>query len=161
MSYQSNSRLNKNEWVTDPNIPDPDHLPEPLGWTLLVRPYPVDNRTRGGLILADDTIDFTNYLTNIGRVVKVGPCCWNRVEHRNKDGEKFEWVKEGDFVEFAANSGLKRKFKGVSYIVLVDDEVITRLPDPLVYDEKGSNFRINIPQEHLEKYNTIYKKESE
>jgi co-chaperonin GroES (HSP10) len=153
--FQSNQKLNKNEWIVDPRIPDPENLPEPIGWTLLVRPYPVKQTSKGGIILIDETIDYANYLTNIGRVVKIGPCCWNRPEHRNKDGERFDWVKEGDFIEYAAHTGMKRLFKGVSYIVLMDDEVVSRLPDPLV---DGDKMTMDIPQEDLEKYNTVYNK---
>lgn len=155
-SFQLNTKRNINEWITDPTVPDPENLPEPLGWTILVRPYPIKNTSKGGIILDSTTTDFANYMTNIGRVVKIAPCCWNRAEHAI-DGVKQPWVEVGDFVEYAANTGLKRKFKGVSYMVLMDDELISRLPDPCVYAEQTMS--IDIPQDQLEKYNTVYNKE--
>lgn len=154
MTYQAGGRLDNADWVTDPSIPDPKNLPVPLGWTILIRPYPIAEQTRGGIILSADDRNMMSNITNIGRIVSIGKCCWNRSHHKDVDGNQFQWVKEGDFVAYPKHVGGKRKFKGVSYIVLNDDEITDFLPDPQVYDE--SSFKLNIPQEHLEKYNTIH-----
>ena len=60
----------------------------------------------------------------------------------------------GDFVAYPKHVGAKRKFKGVSYVVLNDDEITDFLPDPQVFNEDGC--KLNIPKEDLEMYNTIY-----
>ncbi len=151
--YQETNRISKNGWITDPEVPDPDNLPEPLGWTLLVRPYPISQKKESAIIFTDDTMDSINHSSNIGRVVAVGPCCWTRPEHRTKDGEQKDWVEIGDFISFPRNVGAKRNFKGVSYVLLVDDEVVERLPDPQVMNE--DTFTLDIPESHLKKYNTI------
>jgi co-chaperonin GroES (HSP10) len=144
-------------WITDPTVPDPENLPAPLGWCVLIRPYPVSqNQEKTKIILATSELDYMNHVTNIGRVVAIGPCAWNRPEHRMKDGTQKDWVQVGDFVSYPKNVGSRRKYKGVSYVLLVDDEINERLPDPQVFDE--GFFKINIPQEHLEKYNTVYQK---
>lgn len=155
MTFASNSRITKNEWVTDPRVKDPDNLPEPLGWTLLVRPYPVKTETKSGLILTSQSTDFLNYVTQIARVVSVGRCCWTRPQHKDIDGKQFSWIKQGDFVSFPRHVGEKVKFKDVSYIVLNDDEVVMKLPDPKVFDD-GSAYQLDIPEEDLKTYNTIY-----
>jgi co-chaperonin GroES (HSP10) len=155
-SYQAISKLDQNSWITDPSIPDPDNIPEPLGWCILVRPYPViQNKQKSTIIMPGNELDFMNYVTNIGRVVSVGPCCWNRAEHKMKDGSQKDWVKPGDFVSFPKNVGQRRKFKGVSYVLLVDDEIVERLPDPQVFDD--GFYKISIPEEDLVKYNTYRK----
>lgn len=153
MSYQTNSQLNRNEWVSDGCTEDPDNLPQPLGWHVLVRPYPIKEQTKGGIIIANESIDYMSNLINIGRVVSIGPCCWNRTEHFI-DGEQSNWVQVGDFVAWPRHKGHKRKFKDVSFVLLSDDELVEKLPDPLVF--KDEMLDIDIPQEHLEKYNTIY-----
>lgn len=156
-SYGAASKLDNNSWITAPEVPDPENIPEPLGWTLLVRPYAVDmNRQKTSIILPEDDMNMMSYLTNIGRVVSIGPCCWNKPEHLDKNGNRFDWVKVGDFVSYPKNVGAKRIFKGVSYVLLVDDEIVEKLPDPQVFDE--DYYKLNIPQEDLEKYNTIYNK---
>ena len=152
-AYQTAGTLDMNSWISDPTIPDPDNIPVPLGWCVLIRPYPVEyNKSKSSLILLGSEIEYMNYVTNIGRVVSVGPCCWNRAEHRMKDGSQQDWVKVGDFVSFPKNVGQRRKFKGVSYVLLVDDEIVERLPDPQVFDD--ASYRVNIPEDHLVKYNT-------
>lgn len=154
-AYEAKSKLSTNSWITAPEEPDPKNLPEPLGWHLLIRPYPI--KSLSSLTLPGSEVDFMNYVTNIGRVVAIGPACWNRVEHKNKEGTRFEWCKVGDFVSFPKNVGAKRKFKGVSFIILQDDEIVERLPDPQVFD--NAYYSMDIPEEHMKLYNT-YKKET-
>lgn len=154
MSYQGSNRLNFEGWVTDPKIPDPENIPIPLGWNILIRPYPMSEKTTAGIILSSETKDFAANITNIGRVVAIGPCSWSRSYHTDKDGNRFDWVKVGDFVSFPKFAGHKRKYKGVSFIILGDDEITDLLPDPLVFKEQGMT--IDIPKEDLEKYNTVY-----
>lgn len=155
------NKMAKKSWITDPRVEDPKDLPEPLGWAMLIRPYPIDtNKEVSSLIIPDTEFDYLNYVSNIGRVVAMGPCCYTRSEHRVKDADGNlickDWVKVGDFVTYPKNVGSRRNYKGVSYIVIVDDEITERLPDPQVFTE--SFYKVDIPQEHLEKYNTIYNK---
>ncbi len=152
--FQAGGRLDNAEWVTDPLVNDPENLPVPLGWTILVRPYPVQEKTQGGIILSTDDRNMMANITNIGRVVSIGKCAWNRPNHRDPQGKQFNWVEVGDFVAYPKHVGAKRKFKGVSFVVLNDDEITDFLPDPQVFNESG--VKLDIPEEHLIKYNTIY-----
>ena len=154
-SYLANTKLDQNTWITPPEVEDPANLPQPLGWCLLVRPYPIhQDKNKSSIIMSESEIDYMNYVTNIGRVVSIGPCCWQGAEHR-QNGEQKNWVEVGDFISYPKNVGARRKFKGVSYVLLVDDEIVERLPDPQVFD--NSYYRINIPEDHLKKYNTVHK----
>jgi len=156
-TYEAKNKLSSNGWITDPRVSDPEHLPEPLGWHILIRPYPVVTSAKTTLIIPGSEVDFLNYITNIGRVVSIGPACWNRSEHKF-DGHRHPWVKVGDFVSFPKNVGAKRKFKGVSFVILQDDEIVERLSDPQVFND--SFYQLDVPEEHMLKYNT-YKKETE
>lgn len=157
-SYQSKNKLDQNDWITDPRVEDPINLPEPLGYQILVRPYPiVANAEKSSILRLDDEINFLNHITNIARIVAIGPCCWNKAEHHKQDGTQ-EWVKVGDFVSFPKNMGGRRKYKGVSYVLLNDDELSERLPDPQVFDD--AYYKIDLPDEHLTKYNS-YKKDTQ
>lgn len=152
--YQQGGRLDNAGWVTDPNIPDPENLPVPLGWNILIRPYPLAEATKSGIILSSDDRDSLANVINIGRVVAIGKCAWNRSSHRDSEGNQFNWVEVGDFVSYPKHVGAKRKFKGVSFVVLSDDEITDFLPDPQVFDETNA-FTLEIPEDHLTKYNTI------
>ncbi len=154
--YAEPNKNAKNAWITDPKIEDPENLPKPLGWNLLVRPYPIaQDEDRSLILMPDDHVDFLNYVTCIGRIVAVGPCCWNRPEHKNKEGQQEDWAKIGDFVTYPKNVGARRNFKGVSYVLLTDDDILETLPDPQVFD--GDRYKVNIPEEHLTRYNTVHK----
>lgn len=155
VAYQRSRKTDANSFITSPTIEDPDNLPIPLGWNILIRPYPVE--TTSSIIIPEDEINFMNFQMNIGRVVAVGPCCWNRPHHKDVDGKRFNWAEVGDFVAYPKNVGNLRKFKGVSFIILGDDEIVERLPDPIVLEEEGL-YKLNIPKKDLEKYNTIYNK---
>ena len=108
--------------------------------------------------MPDSDVDYMSYITNVGRVVAIGPCCWTRPEHKDKEGQQFDWVKVGDFVSYPKNGGSRRKYKGVSFVLLCDDEVNEKLQDPQTFDDDF--YTLDVPQEHLEKYNTIYNKEN-
>ena len=156
-TYSAPSRILNNEWITSPSIKDPENIPQPLGWHVLIRPYPVKSKSKGGIIMTSET-DTMNYLLNIGRVVAVGPCAWNRPEHKNREGESFLWANVGDFVTYPKHAGHKRKYKDVSFIIMNDENLNEILRDPVVFSDE--NFvSIDIPQEDLEQYNTIYNKE--
>jgi co-chaperonin GroES (HSP10) len=154
VSYQRSRQTDANSFITDPSIPDPDNLPQPLGWNMLVRPYPIESKS--SIIIPEDEINFMNFQMNIGRVVSIGPCCWNRPHHRNMGDRRFQWVEVGDFISYPKNKGHLRKFKGVSFIILGDDDITERLVDPMVLEEDGL-WSLNIPEEDLKKYNTIHK----
>lgn len=152
-AYNPVGRLTQNDWITPASTPDPDNLPVPLGWVLLIRPYPVIQNEEKSKIILDKSLDIASVQTNIGRVVAMGPCCFSRADQRDIDGNQFNWVEVGDFISYPKNVGSRRKFKGVSYVLLMDDEVVEKLPDPQVFDD--SFIKLDIPEDHMVKYNTI------
>lgn len=152
MTYMSPGRLTKHSIITDPRIPDPENLPEPLGWNLLLRPYPIIARTRGGIILNENSVDFMNNMLNVARVVKIGPCCWTQPQHRI-DGVQKPWVKVGDFVSYPFHVGATRKFKGVTYKLVGDDEIVEYLPDPQVFENDYYILDLGTDEELAKMYN--------
>ena len=50
-----------------------ERLPNPTGWRILVLPYRGQGKTKGGIILSDETIEERGYTTVTGLVLKVGP----------------------------------------------------------------------------------------
>jgi co-chaperonin GroES (HSP10) len=154
--YQKPNNLNDNDFITDPNVPDPENLPVPLGWQLLVRPYPIEHMTKGGIILSTNDAEYIRNMTNIARVVSIGPCCWNRSQHKDRDGNSIQWVEVGDFVSYPRFKGDMRRFKDVTFCILNDDDIVEKLPDPFVFSDDAP-YHLNIPEADLKKYNTIYK----
>ena len=68
-------------------------LPRPTGWRLLVLPFKMPEKTKGGLYLGQDTLERQQVASTCGLVLEMGPHCY--------DKEKFPegpWAKKGDWV---------------------------------------------------------------
>ena len=156
--YQKANNIQDNDFITDPRIPDPMNLPIPLGWNIMVRPYPIQGVTKGGIILSSNDAEYMRNATNIARVVAVGSCSWNRSQHKSRDGTNEPWVEVGDFISYPRFKGALRNFKGVTFAILSDDDIVERLVDPVVFAEDDIYY-LDIPDEDLKKYNTIYNKD--
>jgi co-chaperonin GroES (HSP10) len=111
--------------------------------------------TKGGIILTSNDAEYMRNATNVARVVAVGPSCWNRTQHRDRDGNVFEWVEVGEFISYPRYKGAMRNFKGVTFCVLNDDDIIEKLPDPIVFNDDDA-YQLLIPEEDLIKYKTVY-----
>ena len=100
-------------------------LPEPTGYRLLVLPFTPKNKTKGGILFSQETLDKARIATTCGYVLKMGPLCY-------KD-EKFtsgSWCKKGDWVIFARYAGSRLPIEGGEVRILNDDEVIGTIKDP-------------------------------
>jgi co-chaperonin GroES (HSP10) len=78
-----------------------DQLPEPSGWRMLVLPFTPKEKTKGGIIFSQESLDKARIATNCGYVIKMGPLAYG-------DKEKFPtgpWCKKGDWVIFARYAG--------------------------------------------------------
>ena len=65
-------------------------LPEPSGWRLLVLPFTPKEKTRGGILIAQESLDKLRVATNCGYVLKMGPLAY-------EDKEKYStgpWCKK-------------------------------------------------------------------
>jgi len=103
-----------------------DQLPNPSGWRLLVLPFTPKDKTKGGILIAQETLDKLRIATNCGYVLKMGPLCY-------ADKEKFEtgpWCKKGDWVIFARYAGSRLPIDGGEVRLLNDDEVLGTIKDP-------------------------------
>ena len=53
-----------------------EQLPEPSGWRLLVLPFTPKEKTKGGIIIAQESLEKLRIATNCGYVLKVGPLAY-------------------------------------------------------------------------------------
>jgi len=113
--------------VDETNVSDiKDELPQPSGWRILVLPFTPKEKTKGGIIIAQESLDKARIATNCGYVVKMGPMAYG-------DKEKFPtvaWCKQGDWVIFARYAGLRLPIEGGEVRLLNDDEVLGTIKDP-------------------------------
>ena len=75
-------------------------LPQPTGWRLVVLPFKMKEKTKGGIFLGQDTLERQQVGSNCGLVLAMGPHCY--------DKDKFPegpWCKKGEWVIFAKYAG--------------------------------------------------------
>ena len=70
-------------------------LPKPTGWRILVLPFKMPERTKGGLFLGQDTLERQQIASTCGLVLSMGAHCYDK--DRYPEGP---WCKKGDWVIF-------------------------------------------------------------
>ncbi len=108
------------EPLSPDNIGDTvDELPEPSGYRILVLPFTPKNKSKGGILFSQETLDKARISTTCGYVLKLGDLAY-------KDTEKFvePWCKQGDWVIFARYAGSRLPIEGGEVRILNDDEVL-------------------------------------
>ena len=101
-------------------------LPKPTGWRLLVLPFKMKETTKGGLHLAETTLEKQQVASQVGLVMAMGSQCY-------KDKERYPegpWCKEKDWVMFARYAGSRIKIDGGEMRLLNDDEVLATIDSP-------------------------------
>ena len=99
--------------------------PKPTGWRILVLPFKQKEKTKGGLILADETIERSQVASTCGLVIDMGPHCYDK--DRYPEGP---WCKKGDWIIFARYAGSRIKIDGGEIRLLNDDEVLATVDNP-------------------------------
>jgi len=101
-------------------------LHAPSGWRLLVLPFSPREKTKGGILIAQESLDKLRIATNCGYVLEMGPLAYH-------DKEKFPtgpWCKTGQWVIFARYAGSRLPIEGGEVRILNDDEVLGTIEDP-------------------------------
>jgi len=101
-------------------------LPIPTGWRMLILPFKMSEKTRGGLYLGQETLERQQIGSTCGLVLAQGPDCY-RDKERYPEGP---WCKKGDWVIFARYAGSRIQIDGGEVRLLNDDEVLATIENP-------------------------------
>ncbi len=101
-------------------------LPQPTGWRILVLPFKMGEKTKGGILMGQDTLEKQQVASQCGNVLAMGPDCY-RDKDRYKQGP---WCKVGDWVMFARYAGSRIKIEGGEVRLLNDDEILATIKNP-------------------------------
>lgn len=128
MSHALEAKYEKQdkEATEKPNQTNLDKLPDPTGWRILVMPFQVKEETKGGIIIAQETLDRARAAVQVGYVLKKGPLCY-------ADKERYPtgaWCEEKDWVIFARYAGSRMEIDGGEIRMLNDDEILGTIGDP-------------------------------
>lgn len=103
-----------------------ERIPMPTGWRIVILPYRGANKSKGGIVLADKTIERQQVSTTCGYVLSVGPLAY-------ADTVKFPtgpWCKKGDWIIFGRYAGARMNIDGGEIRILNDDEILATIHDP-------------------------------
>ena len=103
-----------------------EKLPQPTGWRILVLPFKMNEKTKGGIIMNESTLDRQQVASQCGNVLAMGSECY-------KDKERYPtgpWCKIGDWVIFARYSGSRINIEGGEVRLLNEDEILATVKDP-------------------------------
>ena len=101
-------------------------LPNPTGWRILVLPFKMGEKTKGGVLLGQETLDRQQVASQCGNVIAMGDACY-RDKERYPSGP---WCKVGDWVIFARYAGSRIEIEGGEVRLLNEDEVLATVHDP-------------------------------
>ena len=126
--YKEETKIVEDKTVRADNISESliDSLPRPSGWRLLVLPFTPKDKTSGGIIISQESLDKARIATNCGYVLKIGPLAYH-------DKEKYPTgpgCKKGDWVIFARYAGSRLPIEGGEVRILNDDEVLGTIKNP-------------------------------
>jgi co-chaperonin GroES (HSP10) len=86
----------------------------------------MDERTKGGIIMNENTLERQQVASQCGNVLAMGPQCY-------KDKERYPegpWCKVGDWVIFARYAGSRIQIEGGEIRLLNEDEILATIKDP-------------------------------
>ena len=101
-------------------------LPKPTGWRILVLPFKMGEKTKGGVLLGQESLDRQQVASQCGNVIAMGDACYVDKERYPKG----PWCKVGDWVIFARYAGSRIEIEGGEVRLLNEDEVLATVQDP-------------------------------
>ena len=105
---------------------DSTKLPQPTGWRILVLPFKMDEKTKGGLLMTESVLERQQVGSQCGLVLAMGPQCYNDKE-RYPNGP---WCKVNDWVVFARYAGSRIQIEGGEVRLLYEDEILATVKNP-------------------------------
>lgn len=120
-------KIAEHEAKKEPSQTNLEKLPNPTGWRILVMPFRVKEKTEGGIIIAQESLDRARAAVQVGYVLKMGPLCY-------EDKDRYPtgpWCKEKEWVIFARYAGSRMDIDGGEIRMLNDDEILGTIDDPM------------------------------
>jgi len=112
--------------LTEKYKEETEKLPKPTGWRILVLPFRMGEKTKGGILVGQEALDRQQVASQCGNVLAMGSQCY-------KDKERYPegpWCKVDDWVIFARYAGSRIQIEGGEIRLLNEDEILATVKDP-------------------------------
>jgi len=103
-----------------------DRIPKPTGWRIVILPYRGAEKSKGGIVIAEQTRQREQAATVCGYVLSVGDLAY-------ADEAKFPngpWCKKGDWIVFGRYAGARLPIDEGEIRIINDDEVLATIQNP-------------------------------
>ena len=90
-------------------------------------PFRMKEKTKGGVLLGDETLERQQVASQCGNVLAMGKSCYSDKD-RYPTGP---WCKVGDWVVFARYAGSRIEIEGGEVRLLNEDEILATVKDPM------------------------------
>lgn len=138
------NRVGKAIWVARAEVQDiPDYVwrrvPEPAGWVIVVQEFMPPEKTKGGVLMVDESKQYHTAGNYIGRVLALGPSCYRHpkfviIDDSGSKVLQAPWCAPGEWITFAQYTGTPRtiKYKGKEwrFRFVFDENIQGRAPTP-------------------------------
>lgn len=116
---------------------DVDKLPRPTGWHILVEPIDIEEKTAGGIILAEEHKKAKEYNRYVGKVIAMGVGCYRHPTFQQVGGDA--WCELGDWVLYNQYTGMGANIRDINgemvHLRFINDKaVIATAKDPRVFE---------------------------
>ena len=117
--------IDLNNFDKEAEIAKFEDIEAPL-WQVVIRLYTAPSKTKGGILLTDNTRHEEQFRNIVGLVVKMGQGCYKdkRYEHTKAA------CKVGDWVVIARHSGLRMEYKGLPIFCTKEDGIELVVKNP-------------------------------
>jgi len=107
----------------------PDQIPQASGYTVILAPIKIEEKTAGGIILANEDVKAQNSTRFISKVVSIGPLAYTGDKFKpHKNAASIPFCKVGDIVAHGQYSGAQLPCKtvegGTYYLRFMNDDEI-------------------------------------
>lgn len=103
---------------------------QPTEFKVLIAPKPVEEVTKGGIILSTQTTDSEKYATVEGAIVAVSPLAFTYASQPEWDTAGAIKPKAGDRVIYAKYAGVRVKGKdGQEYLLVNDKDIVATIEE--------------------------------
>ena len=112
--------------LTEKYKEETEKLPKPTGWRILVLPFRMGEKTKGGILVGQEALDRQQVASQCGNVLAMGPHCY-------KDKERYPegpWCKVDDWVIFARYAGSRIQIEGGEIRLVNEDEILATVKNP-------------------------------
>jgi hypothetical protein len=128
--------------IHDIDTPVPVGLPTPPMWKLLVMPVRQMRMTKGGILLADETLDTQAWVHQLYKICAVGKHVYKGPAYAGYDISEDEIPKVGELWLIDPKQPRRFGFDGYTIIVINDDQLQCRASEDHVHKFKFAGFEL-------------------